>query len=138
MDKKYTKLGNLVNDTFTIEKVWGYDWKAWDAQAGKMKSDKQYFDGARKVYGVDTNKGKLDLSEAQLGKLYCLVGRDGQANLNNRMFRVTSNGKAGIDIRYYFAAIEDKQTPRQSNNKTESLEDVLLSRDEEEGIQIPF
>lgn len=100
-EKKFTKLSALVGSDFTIQKVWGYKFKKWDAQSSKMISEDNYFEGARKIFELDTDKGKLDLSESQIGTIFAKVQHAGQADIIGVNVGVKSNGKTGIDIRYY-------------------------------------
>lgn len=100
-DKKYTSLKELVNSSFTINKIWGYNFKKWDNESKRMISEDKWFEGSRKMYQVDTDKGKLDLSETQLGLLFVKVQHAGKSDVNNLTVDVKSNGKSGIDIRYY-------------------------------------
>lgn len=106
MDKKFTKLSELVDGIFTVEKVWGYKWKKWDNDAKKMLVSEQYEKGFRKIYGVETDKGSLDLSAGQMGNILESVSKDGKADIIGRTFSVKSNGKTGIDIRYYLNAVK--------------------------------
>lgn len=102
METKYTKLSALVNNTFTVQKVWGYSFKMWDQASGHMVKRDTWAEGFRKVYDVDTDKGKLDLSASQLGNLLETVFNNGAAELTGKTFSVKSNGKTGMDIRYFF------------------------------------
>lgn len=106
----FVKLSELVNDQFTINKVWGYKFKMWDNEARKMMVSDTWQKDYRKVYSVDTNKGSLDLSASQLGILLEAVVRNGVADLNGVTFQVKSNGKTGMDIRYFFNA--QSRTPK--------------------------
>lgn len=115
--KRYTKLSALVDQEFTIEKVWGYKFKKWDTESGRMLSEDNWFEGARKIYQVDTDKGTLDLSESQLGTILVKVQHAGQADVNGVTVAVKSNGKQGIDIRYYLNPQKTSQTG--SNEPTE-------------------
>lgn len=101
MEKKFTKLSALVDQDFTVEKVYGFDWKMWDATSNRMLVAETYEKGYRKMYGVETDKGKLDLSAGQLGNMLEGVSKNGEASIVGRTFHVKSNGKTGIDIRYY-------------------------------------
>lgn len=103
MDKpKYTKLSELVNDEFTIEKSYGFKWKKWDAESSRMLLSDKYEKGYRKMYTLVTDKGNLDLGAGQIGTLLEAVYKNGEAKLIGRAFAVKSNGKTGMDIRYYF------------------------------------
>jgi len=107
MEKEYTKLSNLVNGTFTINKMFGYKWKMWDNTEKKMLVSDIWQKDYRKIYGAETDKGILDLSASQMGVLLETVSKNGEANLNGRTFQVKSNGKTGMDIRYFFNAVHD-------------------------------
>jgi len=107
---EFTKLSELVNGTFTVNKVWGYKWKMWDNEARKMLVSDTWQKDYRKVYSVDTDKGSLDLSASQLGILLEAVVHNGTSDLNGVTFQVKSNGKTGMDIRYFFNA--HSRTPK--------------------------
>lgn len=108
MDKpKYTKLSELVGDQFTIERAYGYQWKMWDTVSKRMLISETYEQGYRKIYSLDTDKGKLDLGSGQLSSLLEAVYKNGAADINGKTFSVKSNGKSGMDIRYYFNLVKD-------------------------------
>lgn len=136
MDNKpaFTKLSALVNDQFTIEAAHGYTFKLWDNDNKRMLTSDTYEQGYRKIYSVDTDKGKLDLGPGQLGNLLEAVYRNGEANLNGKTFAVKSNGKTGIDIRYFF-------NPVTSNSYAPKKQEPLPQFPEGEPINdddIPF
>lgn len=133
-EKKYTKLSALVDDTFTVEKAWGYQWKMWDNESKRMLVSEKYEQGYRKIYSLDTDKGKLDVSAGQIGQLLEGVYKNGEADLNGRTFKVKSNGKTGMDIRYFLNATQD--APKQTNKP-----DVIQEVDDNEEVDlssIPF
>lgn len=103
----YTKLSNLVDDTFTVNKVFGYKFKMWDNVTRNMRISDTWVEGHRKMYTLDTDKGTLDLSASQMGNILEAVTNDGRADVNGRTFSVKSNGKSGMDIRYYINAVKD-------------------------------
>ena len=106
----FTKLSALVNGTFTVNKVFGYKWKMWDNNEKKMLVSDTWQKNYRKVYTVETDKGVLDLSANQLGILLEAVVRNGTADLNGQTFQVKSNGKTGMDIRYFFNVVRDNHS----------------------------
>ena len=129
----FTKLSNLVDDTFKVEKVWGYKWKKWDNEASKMLVSETWQEGFSKKYDVDTDKGKLDLGSGQLGSLLEAVFYQGVADLNGKTFAVKSNGKTGMDIRYYFNVVKAEVEERGDDSAKEEskVDDDLFD-------QIPF
>jgi len=106
-EKKFTKLSELVDNTFTVEKIWGYKFKLWDNELKKMLVSETYEKGYRKIYSVDTSEGSLDLSASQLGQMLESVFKNGSSELTGRTFSVKSNGKTGMDIRYYINPTKD-------------------------------
>lgn len=106
-EKRFTKLSELVDNTFTVEKIWGYKFKLWDNELKKMLVSETYEKGYRKIYSVDTSEGSLDLSASQLGQMLESVFKNGSSELTGRTFSVKSNGKTGMDIRYYINPTKD-------------------------------
>lgn len=117
----YTKLSDLVNSTFTINKFYGYKFKMWDNNEKKMLISDTWQNGYRKIYGVETDKGVLDLSGSQVGALLEAVVRNGEANLIGRTFQVKSNGKTGMEIRYFFNPVQDSPV----EEKVEPIQDEI-------------
>lgn len=101
-EKKYTKLSLLVGDEFTVQEAYGFSWKKWDAESKRMLLSETYEQGFRKIYTLVTDKGNLDVGSGQLGTLLEAVYKKGKSDLVGRTFQVSSNGKSGMDVRYYF------------------------------------
>ena len=106
MDVKFTKLSALVGEEILIKTVSGYKFKKWDDATKKMLVSDNYKEGYRKLYQVETDKGLMDLGSGQLGSLLEAVFDKGKADLIGRTFYIKSNGKQGLDIRYYFNPVE--------------------------------
>lgn len=98
----YTKLSSLVGDQFTITEAGGWKFKKWNNEAKRMEVSDTYEEGFRKMYTVDTDKGRMDLGSGQLGNLLEIAYYKGESSLNGKTFTVKSNGKSGMDIRYFF------------------------------------
>lgn len=111
MDKQYTKLSSLVDNTFTVERVSEFRWKVWDTTQNKMLVSDNFEKGYRKMYTLETDKGMLDLSSSQLGQVLEAVSYKGEASLPGKTIQVKSNGKSGIDIRYFFNAAKAQPKP---------------------------
>lgn len=126
MENKFIKLSELVDSEFTVKSVEGYKFKKWDSEARKMLVRDDFESGFRKVYGVETDKGKLDLGTGQIGNLLESVSHGGKADLINATFAVKSNGKTGMDIRYFF-------NPQKINKPKEDEEEPDFDMS-----QIPF
>ena len=112
---EYTKLSNLVGEEITIQSVSGMTYKKWDNDNKKMLMSPIYMDGYRKLYQVVTDKGQLDLGSGQLGSLLEAVFSGGKSDLINKTFHVKSNGKQGLDIRYFFNEVSPPQTDSSTN-----------------------
>jgi hypothetical protein len=99
---QYTKLGNLVDDEFTVTKAGGYLWKKYDPETKRFLVEESYKEGFSKKYTIDTDKGRMDLGPGQLSSLLEATYYQGKADINGKTFKVKSNGKTGMDIRYFF------------------------------------
>lgn len=140
-NKQYTKLSEVAGKTMTIKAVKGYAWKYWSNADRRMITKPEYFEGASKKYQVDTDKGLLDLGTGQIGNLLEAVFKDGQADLNGKTFKIESNGKTGMDIRYYFSEVKDFQSEpsrikSQEVDPPEGFEDV--KEEDDDLSSIPF
>lgn len=116
----YVRLKDLVNSTFQILEVQKYVWKKWSEEEKKMLTSDLYVEGYRKTYPLKTNKGKLDLGSGQLGNLLEAVFYQGKADLISKTFEVKSNGKSGIDVRYYFNVVAGSQGNAASQGEVRS------------------
>lgn len=76
-----------------------------------MLVSEQYEQGYRKIYTVKTNEGTLDLSSGQLGNMLEVTYKKGEANIVGATFHVKSNGKTGMDIRYFINLAPAKTRP---------------------------
>lgn len=142
METTYTKLGNLVNDTFTVVEAGGYKWKMWNNETKKMEMSDDYQKGFQKKYTVKTDKGILDLGSGQLASLLEAVYYQGEADIRNKTFAVKSNGKTGMDIRYFFNPVRASQQSHSDNepdmDKPFSLDSIKTSDDSIDLSSIPF
>ena len=102
----YIKLKDLVGKEMTITKVWAPRWKTWDDLNKKYITSEIPQKGFKKMYGVETDKGKTELSSAQIAALLEVASEDGRSDLNGTTFSVKSNGKEGVEIRYFFDVVE--------------------------------
>lgn len=127
---KYTKLSELVDSSFTITRVWGYKFKQWDNEAKRMISEDKWFNGARKVYQLDTDKGKLDLGTGQMGNLFESVQHSGVSEIINKTFSVKSNGKDGKDIRYYLNPVRTAKNEPEDRNDDSAKNEMKTKEDE--------
>lgn len=123
----FIKLVDLVDGTFTVEKVWGYKFKLWDSENKKMLSSDTWVKGYRKVYNLQTNMGGLDVSAGQFANMLESVSKNGVADVNGRTFAVKSNGKTGMDIRYYINPTKD---PVQTDKVEEVVDDEPINLDD--------
>lgn len=90
----FIKLSELDGESFSVQKTYGFCFKKWDEANRKMlvednwnetmKGDRNW----RKIYAVDTNRGRMDLSERQLKDMLGGVYSNGVADINGRTFTV--------------------------------------------------
>lgn len=130
----YTKLGDLVDSSFTVLKVRGFGYKMWDDVNKKMLFSSEPEKGYRKVYTVETDKGVMDLGAGQMGNLLEGTSKDGKADIINWTFNVKSNGKTGKDIRYFLNPVWNKPAPEGNGNNPPLPDEV----DEDLANYIPF
>jgi hypothetical protein len=114
--KKFNKLSNLVGDEFTVERVWGYKFKTWDPQQNKMLVSDEWRKDYQKKWDVDTDKGKLDLSASQMGNMLESVMHAGKADVVGATFSVKSNGKTGMEIRYWLNPVRTASSASQDSS----------------------
>jgi len=126
----YLKLSELVNEednTFTVLKSFGYKWKKWDNESKKMLVSDDYQEGYRKIYALETDKGELGVGPGQLGNLLEPVFKNGEANLIGQKYAVKSNGKSGMEIRYFFNPVRIKEAPKEVDEVFNETEPVDLN-----------
>ena len=78
------------------------------------------------------------MSQGQLGQMLEGVFKDGVADVNGRYFSVKTNGKTGMDIRYY---INPVKSPQESTlpSDTQTQGDIIRGDEEPIGLsEIPF
>lgn len=109
---KYVKIGALIDQVFTVTKVGGYQFKMWSPTENKMLVSDTWEKGYQKKYRVETDKGILELSSSQLSQLLEGVVKDGVADINGRSFQVKSNGKTGLEVRYYLNPVTSQPRPQ--------------------------
>jgi len=117
MDKQYTKMSDLVDQEFLVESVGMYKFVAWDNENKKFITEQNWFQGASKKYPVTTDKGLVDMSASQIGNMLEGVQHAGKSDIIGATFKVKSNGKTGMEIRYYINPV--KVAPRQEDIEPE-------------------
>lgn len=108
MEVTYIKLSELIGESIKIEKVFPHKFKAWDNEARKMLISDTWQQGYQKKYTVDTDKGRLDMSQSQIAQMLEGVCEDGRSDINGRRFSVKSNGEEGMKIRYFLNPIKEE------------------------------
>lgn len=137
MEKKtYTKLSDLVNNEFTVEEAYGYQWKRWNPEIKRFEISEQFNKDFKKTYSIKTDKGVLDLGSGQLSTLLEATYYKGKADIVGKRFEVKSNGKTGMDIRYFFNLKKTIKPENQPLTQKEVFDTVLEDIDETETISI--
>lgn len=124
---EFVKMSSLVDGQFTITGIQGFKYKMWDPGAKKMQVMNEPTKGFRKVYQVETDKGILDLGTGQIGAVLeaLLSVGTGEVKLFGSTVSVKSNGKTGMDIRYFFDGVDE--TPERTPTDEEVDEPVDLT-----------
>jgi len=132
-NKSYVKLSELVDKDFTVLSVKGFTFKRWNNEERKMEVSDEWKEGFSKKYLVETDKGMLDMGTGQLASLLEAVFYNGVADINGQRFKVKSNGKSGMDIRYFFNRMKEKDIPMSQADVFDSINDKPVDIS-----QIPF
>lgn len=106
---EYVKMKDLVGEEVTITGIQSFKYKMWnDAEKRMMASDTPK-EGHRKVYQVETDRGLLDVGVGQMGNILeaLMSPMDGEVSLFGSTILVKSNGKEGMDIRYFFEQVKE-------------------------------
>lgn len=135
-ENKFVKLSELVGSEFTVLLAGSWSYKMWDNTARRMLVSDTYEQGYRKMYSIETDKGKLDLGSGQLSSLLEATYKAGKADINYATFAVKSNGKSGLDIRYYFN-FKGYNEPEDRNDYS-GLDEVVNDVDDISLDDIPF
>lgn len=91
---------------FTTTSVKESVYKYWDVAEKKMVVSREWKPGFKKMWTLITDKGQLDVSAMQMGTmLEACMKQDGTSSIIGRTFSVKTNGKTGMDIRYYFNVV---------------------------------
>lgn len=137
-EKKYTKLSELVGKTFTVERAYGFQFKKWDEASKRMLVSERWEEDYSKVYTVETDQGRLDLRSGQMANLLEGVVKAGVADINGVTYSVKSNGKTGMDIRYWINPVRETKKPVEQQQIVEP--NLNVEKDEEtfDLSDIPF
>ena len=136
MENNYTNLKALIDGSFTVLKVRGFGYKMWDNNAKKMMFSSEPTKGYRKVYTLETDKGVLDLGVGQFGNILEAVSKDGKSDIINWTFNVKSNGKSGMEVRYFLNPVWNK--PAAEGNATSAPLPDKVDDEEIDLSEIPF
>lgn len=111
MEKNYTSLKKLVGQEFTVEGVYGYKYKMYVPGENRFLTSDTWQEGYSKKWQMETNKGELEVSDYQFGNMLANAFnyKEQTATLTGLTFSVKSNGKEGMEIRYYINPVFNKK-----------------------------
>lgn len=100
-----------------------------DNENRKMLTEKAWRQGMKEEgfqqkFTFETDKGTLDLSASQVGALCSKVlNQNGEAIIKGKTFKVVTNGKTGMEIRYFFNLVSDwkKEVPQDIQDAAQAL-----------------
>lgn len=121
---EYVKLSSLVGQDIQVKSVGRFTWKKWNPELKKMETSLNWIEGYRKLYPVETDKGTVDMSSAQIGSMLEGVIYEGKSDLIGKTFNVKSNGKTGMDIRYFINPVRREPEPENPGDIPEDA-DIL-------------
>lgn len=130
----FIKLKDL--DQFVVNKHNGFKWKLWDEANSKMLVSENWQEGYQKRHSLSIeNPGAedntLELSQSQISQMLGGVMENGMANILGREFKVKTNGKTGMEIRYFINPVFDSgtNTPKTPINAPEEQNKPLTASD---------
>ena len=132
----FVKLIDLVDKEFTVKEIGRYQYKKWDNENKKMLVSEKHEKGYSRKYPVETDKGSLDLGSGQLGNILEGVLKNGVSEPLGKTFSVKSNGKQGIEIRYYINPVFNKNT--QETPVWDATREQMQQKAEEKNIKQAF
>lgn len=139
MEKKFVKMSDLVNSQFTVDSVGKFVFKKWDNDEKKMLMSETWVQGYNKVYPVNTDKGTVDMNSGKMGEMLESVSRDGQSTIIGRTFNVKSNGKTGMEIRYFLNPERLDTTGEGYKKASQAIQDIKSRvAEEDDGLDKPF
>lgn len=110
---EYIKLADLSGYRFKVLEMQGYLWKRFNEETKKYETSDKAEPGYQKKYTVlikSDFKGtpedyKVEMSASQVGTMLeqCLVGEN--ASIKDTYWNLKTNGKTGIEVRYWFNRI---------------------------------
>lgn len=120
---------------FTVDGILHFFWEAWDNANKRFEVSPQPVPATNsgdlrfaKKWLIKTKTGTLKLSQAQIAD--CLekcLQKTGTANLIGKSFRVKTNGKTGMEIRYWFNPMREPEAPVaevQTSQELQGLDEV--------------
>lgn len=107
----YIKLKELDGHVFTISMVLSYAYKCWDNDTNQMLSSDIPKKGYKKRWTIDTDRGIVEVSQAQMGKILEALYDKGKDTLSGKSLSVRSNGREGFQQDYWFNIPRDAPEP---------------------------
>lgn len=113
MDVQYIKLKEMCDDKpFTVNSMLPPRFVRWNDQERKFDTATVPTSGFSKQWTVDTDRGRVNLSQSQMGSLLetSLDSQTGTATVIGKLFKVTKNNPEDPKhTRYYFNSVEPKK-----------------------------
>lgn len=100
--KKYVNTKDLVGEVFSIDSVAQKNWRFWNPAQEKFEYSQVPKKGHAPFWRVETNKGTWSASAAQYSQVLLAAESEGMSDVLDKKFHCQSNGKDGIDVRYFF------------------------------------
>lgn len=108
----FVKLKDLDGEQVTIKKVVSFAYKAWDVANKRMLVEDTPTKGFKKRWTLETDRGQLEVSQNQMGKILEACVSGGVSDPTNKTLAIKSDGREIPD--YYFNPVKAEsfdQTP---------------------------
>lgn len=127
---KYAKIGSVSE--FTILKPVKSYWFKWDAANKKALKSEKWEAGYTQKFDIDTDMGIISFSRDQLQQMFFAARKGLTSDINHKRFGVKTNGKQGIEVRYFLNLIPQEEEIQVDNQVDNSipLEDLGINVDD--------
>lgn len=113
MNTNYVKLSGVTE--FLLEELVGTQYFKWDQVTNKPQRSQEWFEGGKKQYVLNTDKGQMTVSQGQFSQILLAAFDGATSEPVGKTFTVKTNGKSGLDLRY-FIDLKKGQAPVEEVN----------------------
>jgi hypothetical protein len=104
----YVNTKDLVGKDFHIVAVAPRQYRTWDAVEGKFKYSDTPKKGYQAFWKITLDNGTWSASGGQYSQILLAAESEGMSDVMDKDFNCQSNGKTGMDVRYFMNLITNK------------------------------